>query len=164
MNFLTSIYKFLCSKKDWELYSLLLSISFAFDCLIYHIFNLDFEEAVRLSTSPFEQYFALLFFAPVFETIIFQYSIFEVSMKCCGRLNSKAGVIISYIISTTLFIVSHGIRIADILGVLMIGMSLGLMYVIQRYRKGVIVACIATAVLHLSYNGLSMLINHILCR
>lgn len=159
MNLLTKLYKYLLGKRDWELIAILLAVSIAFDLFAYYIMQINFSEGDVESLGFQERCFALLLFAPIAETLFFQFLCFEGTMLCCSCIKYRDRVFLSYVISTSLFIVSHGMLLSDLIGVLIIGMSLGIIYVVQRSKRGIMHACISTFILHLIYNALSMIIN-----
>ncbi|MBQ0085702.1 MAG: CPBP family intramembrane metalloprotease [Prevotella sp.] len=105
-----------------------------------------------------EENFALLIFAPIVETLLFQFGVIELLLLL--RKNDRIYFSIACLISIVLFILSHGFRIEDILGVSAIGISLTYCYAFYRTKESRMKAFGLTSLLHFLYNVLSLMLSY----
>lgn len=143
-------------KKVWNFILLVtlfnLIISFLFSSIANFFFNKEISEGFEnnFGSSLSEQIFWIVFIAPFFETLFYQYAIIEITAKRCTPFISCA-------ISALIFGLSHTYNIFYFLITSIIGFLFATIYYMGSITKrGIFYTFLAHAI----YNAIALILNY----
>ena len=147
---------FICKMSAYPMPYILLSVlitDIIISCIFSYILFPDYSSGLTFA-SPIEEFFLVVLFAPIFETLIFQSFIIKKSLQYFN--NDK---VVAVIISALLFGLTHYYSFPYIIKATIAGALYGLLYfIIKKQNKE---PYIYIALVHATYNLIGFAINHL---